>query len=123
MDRVSDEPIGRRRSLGRVVPSMEGARQVSINGGTYARWARDGRRLFFYQANAIWSADVGAGSPPAISKPVLYAQLPAVRPTGYFDVMPDGSVLFVDGRDVGSTNELRVILNWTTELQRLVPSR
>ena len=104
-------------------PSMEGARQVSISGGTYARWSRDGRRLFFYQTNTIWSADFADGSAPVISKPAPYAQLPVVRPAGYFDVMPDGSILFVDGPDVGSTPELRVILNWTSELQRLVPAR
>jgi hypothetical protein len=35
--------------------------------------------------------------------------------------MPDGRILFVDGRDVGATPELRVVLNWSAELQRLVP--
>lgn len=74
------------------------------------------------RSNSIWAAEVGSAGALAPSKPTLLTELPTVRPAGFFDVMPDGRILFVDGPDVGSTPELRVILNWSPELQRLVPA-
>jgi serine/threonine protein kinase/Tol biopolymer transport system component len=103
-------------------PAMTDAVQVSINGGMHPRWGHDGRRLYFYRANTIWSADIAAGASLAISQPALVTELPTVRPSGTFDVMPDGRILFVDGRDVGGTPELRLVLNWTSELRRLLPA-
>jgi Tol biopolymer transport system component len=103
-------------------PAMTDAVQVSITGGQHPRWSGDGRRLYFYRANTIWSVELGAGPPLTISKPTLVTALPTVRPSGTFDVMPDGRILFVDGRDVGATPELRIVLNWSAELPRLLPA-
>jgi hypothetical protein len=103
-------------------PSMTNAAQVSISGGSYPRWGGGGKRLHFYRANGVWSVEVGGGPAPAISKPLLVTELPTVRPRGFFDMMPDGRILFVEGRDVGATPELRVILNWSAELRRLLPA-
>jgi serine/threonine protein kinase/Tol biopolymer transport system component len=103
-------------------PAMTGAVQVSINGGSYPRWGPDGRRLYFYRSNSIWTAEVGGAGPLAPAKPTLLTALPTVRPAGTFDVMPDGRILFVDGRDVGGATDLRIVLNWSSELQRLVPA-
>ena len=103
-------------------PAMTGATQVSINGGSFPRWSHDGRRLHFYNSNTIWSAEVGGAATPAASTPTLVTALPTVRPAGFFDIMPDGRILFVDGPDVGSTPELRIVLNWPAELRRMLPA-
>ena len=103
-------------------PAMTGATQVSINGGSYPRWSHDGRRLYFYNSNTIWNAEVSGTSTAAVSTPTLVTALPTVRPAGIFDVMPDGRILFVDGPDVGSTPELRIVLNWPAELRRMLPA-
>jgi Tol biopolymer transport system component len=99
---------------------MTGSTQVSINSGSFPRWSPDGRRLYFYNSNTIWSAEVGGAATPAASTPTFVTALPTVRPAGFFDVMPNGRILFVDGPDVGSTPELRIVLNWSAELQRLL---
>jgi Tol biopolymer transport system component len=102
-------------------PSAESRIQVSTDQGRNPAWSPDGRRLY-YRANngSIMAVDVGAGSPPALSRPVEAARLPVAPPTrGRFDVMPDGRLLMVDNESVGAiTAELRIVVNWFGELRQ-----
>jgi serine/threonine protein kinase len=102
-------------------PSAENRIQVSTDQGRNPAWSPDGRRLY-YRANigAIMAVDVGAGSPPALSRPVEVARLPVAPPArGHFDVMPDGRLLMVDNESVGAiTQELHIVVNWFTELRQ-----
>ncbi len=102
-------------------PSAENRIQVSTDEGRNPAWSPDGRRLYYRARNgSIMAVDVGAGSPPALSRPVEVARLPVAPPTrGHFDVMPDGRLLLVDNESVGAiTAELRIVVNWFDELRR-----
>lgn len=102
-------------------PSAEGRIQVSTEEGRNPVWSPDGRRLYYRRRDgAIMSVDVGAGSPPALSRPVEVVRLPPAPPTrGKFDVMPDGRLLLVEDGSVGAiSSELRIVVNWFDELKR-----
>jgi Tol biopolymer transport system component len=102
-------------------PSVEGRIQVSTAGGRAAVWSRDGRRLYYRSfADDIMAVDVGAGAPPALSKPIAVARVPtATASRGTFDVLPDGRLLVVDDESAGGTaQELRIVVNWFDELRK-----
>ena len=102
-------------------PSAAGRIQVSTEEGRNPAWSPDGRRLYYRGFDgAILAVEVGAGSPPALSRPVEVARLPPAPPTrGHFDVMPDGRLLLVDDESVGAiTPELRIVVNWFDELRQ-----
>jgi Tol biopolymer transport system component len=102
-------------------PSAENRIQVSTDQGRNPAWSPDGRRLY-YRANngAIMAVDVGAGSPPALSRPVEVVRMPVAPPTrGHFSVMPDGRLLMVDNESIGAlTQELNIVVNWFAELRQ-----
>jgi serine/threonine protein kinase len=102
-------------------PSAEGRIQVSIGEGRNAVWSPDGRRLYYRRGDgAIMAVEVGAGSPPALSRPAEVVRLPpAPAARGSFDVMPDGRLLLVDDESVGAmAAELRIVVNWFGELRQ-----
>ena len=102
-------------------PSVEGRIQVSTEEGRNPAWSPDGRRLYYRRRDGtIMAVEVGAGSPPALSRPVEVVRLPPAPPTrGHFDVMPDGRFLLVDDESVGAiTQDLRIVVNWFDELQQ-----
>jgi Tol biopolymer transport system component len=94
-------------------------------------WSPDGRRLFYVPASSAPTVAVEVGTRPSIvfGTPVDLPGHPRPRiiSTGVrgYDVFPDGR--FVSLSPPGESgdqplNELRVVLNWTEELKRLVPS-
>ncbi|MEK7403171.1 MAG: protein kinase, partial [Gemmatimonadota bacterium] len=101
-------------------------RQVSVNGGTIARWSRSGRELFFADNSAtIWSVPVPPG--PVFS-PGIPKQLFSATPYGPitlfpFDVSHDDK-RFLFTRPVGSqsprSDELIVVENFAEELRAKV---
>jgi serine/threonine-protein kinase len=101
-------------------PDLKGVVQVSTAGGSMPVWSRDGRRLYYNRrtfAADVEVVDVGAGTPPRLSRPQSVSQFSSAD--GAFDLMPDGSLLFVSGSgNDGSTPELRVVVNAFDKLQR-----
>ena len=97
-------------------PSMQGATQVSIDGGMYPVWATDRRRLFYRDRNQVMAVDLAAGLTGAL-RPVPVARFVPTYPTAFVDPMPDGRFLALEGATVGSQPELRVIVNWFAELR------
>ena len=96
---------------------------VSIEEGGNPRWGPDGRHLFYWAGKRMMAV-------PLETEPVLRVGAPQVlfearaRPLGgSFAVAPDGRrFLMLSPRttDAGPL-ELRVVLNWFEELERLVP--
>jgi eukaryotic-like serine/threonine-protein kinase len=87
--------------------------QVSMGGGFFPRWRRDGRELFYVTQDnrlmavpIVWKGDrVESGTPRQ-----LFA-LPALRPDWGYEPSPDGQrflVLF----GVSEASPINVILNW-----------
>jgi Tol biopolymer transport system component len=91
--------------------------QVSSGGGSWPRWSRDGSRIYYVTADAIFEVTVAvAGDTVTLSAPRRVAtRRSAVTVTGPdgFDVAKDGRFLVLESVE-GSTDRLiHVVLNWT----------
>jgi serine/threonine-protein kinase len=99
---------------------------VSTGGGVQPRWSRDGKELFYITGDAIVAVaihpDGSFGAPHRLfdrSNFLVSDQL-----FQSYDVAPDGKRFLMIQRDPDSVpRQLNVILNWTEQLNRLVPTR
>ena len=127
---VSDES-GRDEVYVRPYPGPGGETIVSTGGGDEVVWSPDGGQLNYRNGEQLMAVDVSAAQSfsAAAPTPILEAPYAADIAAGgagnpNYDVNPDGtSFVFVE-HDAPSDSEdqqIRVILNWTSELERLVP--
>jgi len=119
----------------RPFPPAGGRWQVSDEGGAYARWAANGRELYYRTDDGIIVVSIGDGATFSASRPRLLASgnfmggLTGVAVAGStfadYDVAPDGRfVMFPSSGDEAPNIQLaRVVVNWFPELRRLVPRR
>ena len=127
---------GRSEVYVRPFPPSGGRWQVSDEGGSYARWARDGRVLFYRTDEGIMAVNVQtSGDGFSASRPRLIASgnfvggLGGVSVGGStfadYDVGPDGRfVMFPSaGEEAPNVQLARVVVNWFEELRRIVPRR
>jgi serine/threonine-protein kinase len=125
----SDES-GRYEIYVRPFPSVDRGRwQISSSGGTRPVWARNGRELFYLDAmSRLIAVPVQTGATFASGNPVTLFELPST-PTATartYDAAPDGRFLVINfPQNDKSSNApaLNIALNWTDELQRLVPTK
>jgi serine/threonine-protein kinase len=110
----------------RPFPDVDAGRwQVSAGGGAYPLWGRDGRELFYYGPDD-WLVSVPIRSEKSftfgsaarvVEVSRYYTQLVGRN----YDVSADGRrFLVLRGEEEGRA-DVRVVLNWTEELKRLVP--
>ena len=94
-------------------------------------WGRDGRELFYVRQRAIMSVALETNGSVKASAPELLFDNPEYVLTRTwnwraFDLSPDGERFLMVKRiadsDAGSNPEIRVFLNWSEELKRLVPT-
>jgi Tol biopolymer transport system component len=101
-------------------PDLSGRITASINGGTFPRWSKDGRELFYRQGDAVMSVTIE-------TKPILRTQAPrrlfagpfsgAGRERG-FDVTRDGRRFVMVKSDVRSSlRQLTLVQNWFESLK------
>ena len=119
----------------RPFPPAGGRWQVSDEGGAYARWAANGRELYYRTDEGIMVVTIGDGPSFSASRPRLLASgsfmggFSGVAVAGStfadYDVAPDGRfVMFPSSGDEAPNIQLaRVVVNWFPELRRLVPRR
>ncbi len=106
-------------------PGPGGKWQVSTDGGGQPVWGRSGRELFYLNWNKVMSVSVITQPSFSASTPRLVADAPTPAPplssAGY--ASPDGQrFLFVKASEENvPPGEVRVVLNWSEELKRLVP--
>ena len=88
-------------------------------------WAPDGKSLFYVPDASESTVLVPIAAQPAFAfgRPVELTQMPrpglqSWQPRGY-DVLPDGGIVSVSN---AGAPEVRVVINWTEELKRLVPT-
>jgi Tol biopolymer transport system component len=111
-------------------PFPEGEPRVLVGVGQSPQWSRDGRELFYLseEGNTLMVVDVeGSGREISVGSPrVLLSGWPGMIGTASgadFDVSADGRFLtFVPLEPSSPTMAVDVVLNWTSELQRLVPA-
>jgi Tol biopolymer transport system component len=125
----SDESGGRAEVYVRPYPNVNAGRwQVSTSGGTRPLWARDGRELFYLDAERRMTVvavqgktGFGVGSATTLFDTRSFSLSGIGR---NFDVSPDGTrFLMVKDLPVPTdAKRLIVVQNWFEELKRLVPT-
>jgi Tol biopolymer transport system component len=120
---ASDES-GQMQVYVRPFPGPDRRWQVSTQGGTQPLWSRNGKEIFYRVGNKMMEVDVSAGGDLALSQPrQLFEQGYVFQNVSLanYDVSPDGK-RFVMVKDEAGSGRLHVVLNWTEELTRLVPT-
>lgn len=99
--------------------------QISSAGGTEPVWSRDGKRIYYRNADKVIEADVTPGAAlslgarrPAFSLTNLPSATMA-RGSATYDVSPDGKRI-VFAQPAGSAAKLVVVVNWFTEARRKI---
>jgi Tol biopolymer transport system component len=96
---------------------------VSVDGGITPVWSHDSKELFYVSALSVMAAKMRVdGTFEAGRK--LFDRSPFFFKWHSWDAAPDGKRFLTMHRDTGSVpRQLNVILNWTSELERLVPRK
>ncbi len=118
---VSDES-GRQEVYVRSYPGKGGRRQISVAGGEWPLWSRDGRRLFYSQGRRLMAVEFSDGGGEAVVGQPQQLLKDFDFGRGNFDLMPDEkSVVLVQASRRGVV-ELRVVTGWAEELREMVPA-
>ena len=116
----SDES-GRGEIYARRFPGGEGKRQISVRGGSDPRWRRDGKEIFFLNAETLFAVPVSwnGGSPLQAGDAVELFHSPGVRAGrfagGQYDATRDGQrfLLFEPTEaDAAKPPGIHVVSNW-----------
>ena len=91
----------------------------SEGGGAVPRWGSGGRDLYYISGNTMMVVTVEQASGLHVGRPRAVFESPLA---GHFSISPDGRrFLMVTPRTTAVPLEVRVILNWEEELERLAP--
>ncbi len=99
--------------------SEEGSIPISTDGGRWPRWARSGDELYYIQGSTMiavpieFEPNLRAGTPQRLFEGPYEA---------WYDVFPRGDRFVMLKRESVELTELNIVLNWSTELERLVPT-
>ncbi len=106
-----------------VAPASGSAKwQVSQGGGSFPRWRRDGKELFFITIGGerkLMAAEVSGSAGGFEVGEVRALFTPAVRissPRYSYDVAKDGRFLFITGQEGSALRPLTLIVNWAAGL-------
>lgn len=116
---VSDETGQSEVYLARY-PDLGGKVTISTDGGTYPRWSRDGRELFYRHGDAMMavSVDTKAGVPAAKPQRLFTGPFTGAGREASFDVAPGGRRFVMVKSDEASTlRQLTIVQNWFQELK------
>lgn len=105
-------------------PGLGGKRLLSTEGGTFPRWARNGREIFYRNEDKIMNVSLETQPAFKAGTPRVLFQGGGYLGLGNYDVAPDGQhFLMLKEKDApASSKEVSIVLNWTDELKRRVPT-
>jgi serine/threonine-protein kinase len=118
---------GRYEVYVRPTSTAEGRWQISAEGGVEPVWSASGSELFYRRGDQVLAVDVVTDPTFAHGKPRTlfegrYALGEVKDDTRAYDVAPDGQrFLMLKPETDSSTGDLKVVVNWYDELQRLAP--
>ena len=126
----ASDDSGRREIYVQPYPGPGGKWQVSTDGGTEPVWNRNGRELFYRNGDKMMAVDISTQTGFAAGKPrQLFEGRYLMNAAGFarpnFDVSADGQrflMLKPVEREQAAPTQINVVLNWTEELKRLVPT-
>ena len=102
-------------------PQGDGRWQVTVGGGTWPKWSRQGDKIYYAQGDTVMEVDVAAGPEPHLGVPrEIFKRKPLGWPLLFgwpagFDVSADGT-RFVIVESQGAASSLGGIVieeNWT----------
>ena len=97
-------------------PLGRGKWQVSVDGGQFPVWSRDGKRIFYAKTSAIMAVDVDTSGTVQAGRPRELFRGPYLTrtaPVRNFDVGPGDRFVFVRRRtDVVAPRQLEVVIGW-----------
>jgi len=120
----SSNESGRSEVYVQPMPPETGKRPVSVNGGSWPRWRRDGKELFFLSLDwKMMAVDVNP-STSVVGIPRELFQTPlsfvSVRNSTAYDVTADGERFLIYSTGQQANAPITVVLNWFEELKQRV---
>lgn len=107
-------------------PQFDRKVQLSTDGGTQPVWDRNGQEIFYRSGTKMISVALTTTPDLRLGVPRLLFELPYAFGAGItipnYDVSPDGQ-RFAMVKDDSGSGRLNVVLNWSEELNRLVPTK
>jgi serine/threonine protein kinase/Tol biopolymer transport system component len=126
---AADDDSGRREIYVQPYPGLGGKFQISTGGGNEPQWSRDGRELFYRSGNKMIAVAIATEAGFVAGKPTPlfegnYASGLAGWVRANYDVSKDGRFLMIKPANQGREplTQINVVLNWSEELKRLVPT-
>ncbi len=102
-------------------PGPGGKWQVSTGGGTWPRWRRDGKEIFYLSPdNKIMAAEVKASGPSfevSAIRPIFETR-PYRAGGAAFDVTPDGQRFIINYLEEQPSAAITLVINWPADLKR-----
>ena len=113
-------------------PAEGGLLAISTDGGQRPLWAPHSREIFYREGDKMMTASVETEPNLSAGRPrILFEGLSRLPPGGVdapvnqrdYDPTPDGQrFLMVKRGEESLPNQINVVLNWSEELKRLVPT-
>jgi eukaryotic-like serine/threonine-protein kinase len=101
--------------------------RVSQDGGSQPVWSRDGKELFYLQADRLMAVAVKGGVERFEFDPAAELFTVPYVVDGAYDVAADGRFLMIQPTAMSGAapapGEIVVVQNWNEELKRLVPTK
>ena len=117
---VSDQS-GQAHVYVRQFPEGEGQWQVSTRGGVQPRWSRDGKELFYVEADTLMAVEVSTSPSFTTGATTRLFQHPDLRETEHrYDVSPDGQRFVLVEKiesEKAKAPSIHVVQNWFAEFQ------
>jgi hypothetical protein len=124
---VSDES-GRNEVYVQPYPGPGGKWLISTDGGTELVWNHNGRELFYRNGNKMMAVEITTQPSFTFGKPKMLfegAYVLSSTPFPNYDVAADGQRFLMIKpvvQEQAAPTQINVVLNWTEELKRLVPT-
>ncbi len=113
----SSDESGRVEVYVRSFPNPGAKIQVSLDGGTEARWSADGREIFYRNGDRMLAASVQLGTQFSVLRraDLFRGNFASFQYHAQYDVTRDGKFVMLQGPEASS--DLMVLLNWFDELR------
>jgi serine/threonine protein kinase/Tol biopolymer transport system component len=110
------------------MPPATGKNMISVNGGAWPRWRRDGKELFFLSPDRkMMAADVDPGATRVGIPHELFqtsiASISIPRSSTAYDVSADGQRFLMYSTGKQESAPITIVQNWQEELKQRVPTR
>lgn len=97
----------------------KGRWQVSIDGGQFPQWSRDGREIFYWSGADFYRVPVSAGATFSPGQPEkLFSNRSTYWLTDSGDVTPDGTFLMISRSGEFEARHFNFIVDWFDEINK-----